>query len=1064
MEKSGALTSWDVFLQELHKRFGTSVYDDPLGKIAKLTQIGSVTTYRAEFERLMIRIIGVEETMFINFFVWGLNLDIRRELLLSTPTNLADAMAKAQLFGDRHEDLKGRHRAEGSHHSFGNWRNDSSAKVSPKPSVITSHSSGSPSTHRSTSTTPSLSIKRLSLAELKECRDKGLCFTCDENFSFNHQCRNRVLIMCGTEDDVEDDIAIEPAVEDVTQEEVSLHSLSNSSHPHIFRMLATHRATKLEVLIDTGSNSNFIQEDLASKLNLPMVPVKKFKVYMGNGQFLTCSSQCQQVELILQGHQFVVDLFVLPIWGLDVVLGMQWLRTLGPCLHNHKDLTIEFQWNGQIVRLEGNTPVSAQLASCSQLHSFLGAEHGSLLFCLFVLADPSPDHSADLSSLEAQLPPCDKTILKDFSPVFATPLELPPWRTIDHRIHLREGSTSVNVRPYRYPYFQKDVMEKLVREMLDYGFIRHSNNPNSSPVLLVKKKDGTWCFCVDYSTLNAITIPDRFPITTIDDLLDELGGATVFSKLDLRSGYHQIRMAKRDIHKTTFRTHEGHYEFVVMPFGLSNAPSTFQANMNQVFRPYLRRFVIVFFDDILVYNKTISAHVEHLCILQCLATHHFFSKASKCSLFRSSIDFLGHLVSREGVRDDPSKIAAMVKWPQPHTLKQLCGFLGLTGYYRSFVSHYTTIAAPLIELLKRDNFKWTSQVATTFASLKDAMIFTPVLKVPNFSKTLIVETDASQEGIGGVLMQDGHPLAFFFSKKLGPRLCNASAYVRELRAVVEVVTKWCQYLLGCFFIIRTDHCNLRDLLSQTNAAADTLSRCSDSDSTRLSLAFSSCSFDFLAELQVEYNTHDDVLRIRHQLLQDLTALPLISRHADFVSACTICQSVKYSIRAPYGLLQPLPIPERVWEDLAMDFIVGLPLSQGYLSILVVVDRLTKYAHFGPLPRHYTATKVADLFSQMVIKLQGLSKSIVSDRDPIFTSAFWRKLFVLMGTTLKTSSSYHPQTDGQTTNRYLEQYLRAFTTDNSKQWSCFLSWAEYHYNTSYHSSIAMSPFQAHHLLF
>ncbi|XP_062109432.1 uncharacterized protein LOC133820560 [Humulus lupulus] len=896
MEKGGSFTDWDAFLRALQLRFGTSIYDDPLGCISKLTQTGRVADYRAEFESLMPRITGVQDSMFLNFFIWGLKLEIRRELLMAKPIDLADAMAKAQLFKDRHDDLTGKLR---SAYTCSSWTPQTG--FIPRESGVVAASTmntnpippGGVSSKTSGPSTPQLPIKRLSPAEIKNRRDRGLCFTCDEKFNFGHKCKNRMLILYGQEDDdCETDLEAElQDMEDVTEEEVSLNSLSNSLNPRIFRIMAHHGSETLEVLIDTGSNNNFIQEALVAKLRLQCEDTKRFRVYMGNGNFLMCSKVCKGAELSLQGHCFAVDLFVLPICGLDVVLGMQWLQTLGPCIHDHKALTMEFSWQGKTVKLAGLTDTYPQRLSYTQFHALLRDGEVQDVYKVAPLPNPVLDNTEELEALETHFPTQGKGLLRDFAAVFAAPKQLPPYRGVDHRIFLQPGSKPVNVRPYRYPYFQKDIIEKLVQEMSELGFIRSSTSPYSSPVLLVKKKDGSWRFCIDYRALNEITVKDRFPIPTIDELLDELGAAVIFSKLDLRAGYHQIRMNRSDIHKTAFRTHEGHYEFIVMPFGLTNAPSTFQAAMNQLFRPHLRHFVIVFFYDILIYSNSVQEHVDHLrVVLSLLQEHQFFVKGSKCKFFQTTIDYLGHLVSAQGVCADPAKISAMVDWPIPKTIKQLRGFLGLTGYYRRFVAHYATIAAPLTEMLKKDCFMWTPAAATAFATLKTEMTNTPVLRLPDFSKEFVIETDASSVGIGGVLMQEGHPVAFF-SKKLGPHFAGASAYSREMRAIIEVVTKWRQYLLGRHFTIRTDHKSLKELLTQviqtpeqqqflckllgfhfsieykpgrTNAAADALSRQQAETPPAMFMAVSKGCFDFLDVLRQENITCPDLRRLHEQ--------------------------------------------------------------------------------------------------------------------------------------------------------------------------------------------------------
>ena len=354
----------------------------------------------------------------------------------------------------------------------------------------------------------------------------------------------------------------------------------------------------------------------------------------------------------------------------------------------------------------------------------------------------------------------------------------------------------------------------MVKELMDSGVVRHSQSSFASPIFVVKKKDGNWRMCVDYRMLNKYTIKDKFPIPIIEELIDELHGSAVFSKLDLRSGYHQIRMYEDDIAKTAFKTHEGHYEFLFIHFGLTNAPSTFQSLMNQVFKPYLRKFTLVFFDDILVYSPSLETHVEHLrLVLHTMRTNQLYAKRSKCTFGVSQVEYLGHIISDKGVSTDPAKVVAMQNWPRPKNLKQLRGFLGLTGYYKRFIRDYASINLPLTALLKNNAFVWGDSAEVAFEELKKAMTHAPVLKMPNFDEPFIIETDASGCGIGVVLLQGGHPIAFM-SKTLAPKHHTLSTYEKEFLAVIQALEKWRGYLLDRHFIIKTDHFSLKYLLEQ----------------------------------------------------------------------------------------------------------------------------------------------------------------------------------------------------------------------------------------------------------
>lgn len=299
---------------------------------------------------------------------------------------------------------------------------------------------------------------------------------------------------------------------------------------------------------------------------------------------MTCGGECQQVPLKLGDATFAINLLLLPIYGADLVLGVQWLASLGPILFNYNELWMEFNYHGTVIKLQGVQSPNLHYISSSSIHKQTQHSMEATYWHLSIEPTTTPSPQPCIGS-DAPSPFVDTltSLLTQFSEIFTAPIGLPPVRQLDHRILLNPTTPPINVRPYHYPYFQKTEIEKLVNVMLADGIIRPSSSPFSSPVLLVKKKDGNWRFCVDYRALNAATIKDRFPIPIVEELLDELTGAAVFSKLDLRAGYYQVRLHPPDIEKTAFCTHEGHYEFLVMPFGLTNAPATFQALMNSAF-------------------------------------------------------------------------------------------------------------------------------------------------------------------------------------------------------------------------------------------------------------------------------------------------------------------------------------------------------------------------------------------------------------------------------------------------------------------------------------------------
>ena len=1107
LQEDEGTPSWGRFKDLIDLRFGPALRSAPLFELTECRRTGTVEEYSNRFQSLLFRAGRLDEAQRVQLFTGGLLPPLSHAVRLHNPETLAAAMSLARQVELMELDKMAAAPARPAHRAL-----PAAIKPQQAPPLLALPAPPAGAAPAARERQPG---RRLSVEEQQERRQLGLCFNCDEQYSRGHNrtCRRLFYV-----EGIELEMAVDAAGDAVPAEEgpiYSLHAVAGVPTFDTLQVRAFLGTAVLVALLDTGSTHNFIGERAAYRSGMHIQPRPRLTATVANGERVTCPGVIRDAPIRVQGDTFHVDLFVMPLAGFDLVLGTQWLGTLGPIVWDVAARTMQFQREGRAVCWTG-------LASSDKPA------------VRAVTAPPTPT----LQLQPAQEPLLD-ALLHSLSHVFTEPRGLPPKRSRDHRIILKPGALPVAVRPYRYPAAHKDELERQCAAMIEQGIVRRSDSAFSSPVLLVKKPDGSWRFCVDYRALNALTVKDAFPIPVVDELLDELHGAKFFTKLDLRSGYHQVRMRPGDVHMTAFRTHDGLYEFLVMPFGLCNAPATFQALMNDVLRPFLRRFVLVFFDDILIYSKSWGEHLRHLrAVLEELQRHQLFLKRTKCAFGATKVGYLGHVISEAGVAMDPAKVQAIRDWPTPRSARAVRGFLGLTGYYRKFVHHYGTVAAPLTALLKKDGFSWSAGAAEAFVALKDAVTSAPVLTMPDFSKPFVVECDASSHGFGAVMVQGGHPIAFF-SRAVAPRHQALAAYERELIGLVLAVRLWRPYLWGCQFIVKTDHYSLKYLLDQrlatlpqhhwvgkllgfdfsveykpgsTNVVADALSRRDTPDDGAL-LALSAPRFDVLDRLRqaqltdpaltairdevqagtkrapwevvdgmVQYagrlylppsspllrellaavhaEGHEGVQRTLHRLRRDFHFPNMQQVVQDYVRECPTCQRHKSEHLHPAGLLLPLPIPQGVWTDVALDFVEALPRVRGKSVILTVVDRFSKYCHFIPLAHPYSAESVAQAFFAEIVRLHGVPQSLVSDRDVVFTSKFWKEIMRLMGTSLHMTSAFHPQSDGQSesANRVIIMYLRCLTSDRPRQWLQWLPWAEYVFNTAYQSSLRDTPFK------
>ncbi|GJW88298.1 putative reverse transcriptase domain-containing protein [Tanacetum coccineum] len=566
------------------------------------------------------------------------------------------------------------------------------------------------------------------------------------------------------------------------------------------------------ILFDTGADRSFVSTQFSTLINIaPTTLDHGYNVELADGRIIWVNTVLLGCTLNFLNHPFHVDLMPVEMGTYDVIIGMDWLTKYQAVIDCAKKI-VRIPFGSEILIFHGDGSRNKRgtrlnIISCTKAQKYL------LQGCHVFLAHITIKETGDKSK-KKQLQ--DVPIVKNFPEVFPEDLPgLPHTRQVEFHIDLVPGAAPVARAPYRLaPSEMKELADQL-QELSDKGFIRPSSSPWGAPVLFVKKKDGSLRMCIDYRELNKLTVKNRYPLPRIDDLFDQLQGSSVYSKIDLRSGYHQLRVREEDISKTAFRTRYGHYEFQVMPFGLTNAPAVFMDLMNRVCKPYLDKFVIVFIDDILIYSKNKQEHEEHLkIILELLKKEELYAKFSKCEFWIPKVQFLGHVIDNKGIHVDLAKIESVKNWASPKTPTEIRQFLGLAGYYRRFIEGFSKIAKPMTKLTqKKVKFEWGDKQEAAFQLLKQKLCSAPILALPEGSEDFIVYCDASKKGLGAVLMQREKVISYA-SRQLKIHEKNYTTHDLELGAVVFALKIWRHYLYGTKCTVFTDHKSLQHILNQ----------------------------------------------------------------------------------------------------------------------------------------------------------------------------------------------------------------------------------------------------------
>lgn len=915
----------------------------------------------------------------------------------------------------------------------------------------------------------------------------------------------------------------------------------------------------VQVLIDSGANGNFVNEDTIRKSGLGTPSTASRPLTIADGSTISCFLT-PNVPLSVNGFSMTLDLLSTPL-AYDVILGKPWLAEHNPLI-DWRNNTISFiSSTGQAITWNalGTPSLDEPPMSAGRLKRLL-RDKETKSYLLFI-KDLEEFHQALDDTTKGQPDYLRQTLL-DYEEVFSGVQGLPPSRPQDHGIDLIPDAKPPFRSIYHMSPQELEFLRNELKRLLDLGHLRPSTSSFGAPVFLIKEKTNKIRMVTDYRALNKITIKNNAALPNIRELLDRLRDATIFTKIDLQSGFHLIRVKEEDVHKTAINTKYGHFEFVVMPFGLCNAPATFQSTMNDIFRDLLDVCVVVYIDDLLIFSKNHEDHQRHLqLVLQRMKEHGLRARVHKCRFLQPTVDYLGFIVGNGTIKADPKRLEAIASWPVPRDVHELRSFLGLTNTLLRFTPMYAQHAATLTDLLKgspgkKDVLDWQSRHQTAFEQLKSVLTSPQVLHIPDENLPIILHTDWSTQAIGGWISQEiqGKELPIAYeSRKLRQAERHYSPYDGELLALIHCLRIFRPYLVGRKVLVRNDQKALKWLLDQRklsprqerwldillefrleldwipgsrNTVADALSRRRHDKSIGIqvyALAIDHPPEDFIAKIRRELPLDPSLQEIL-RLLQPGTVIPpskqtmirryslregllwyentrlvvpkslrllILKEHHDtpvaghpswnvmyaslahyyfwqnmskdvrkYVQSCDACQRLKDGHHPPYGLLQPLQIPERPWESISMDFISQLPKTpRGSDSITVFVDRLTKMVHLVAGKTTDDASTVARQFLNSVFRQHGLPSEIISDRGSVFTSRFWKSFMGLLDTRVATSTAFHPQTDGQTerANRTVEQMLRFLVDYRQTNWDTLLPIVEFAINNNKSASTNHTPF-------